>query len=78
MNVTKKDGSTQEFDKNKICESCKKAGASEDVANKVADAVASRVEDGMSTRRIGEMVVEELKKLDENAGRSFEEYFRSH
>jgi len=77
MNVTKKDGSLQEFNKIKISEACKKAGASDDVAKQVTDIVAKKVEDSMDTKQIGEMVIEELNKLDETAGKSFEEYFRS-
>lgn len=76
MNVVKKDGSSQPFDKNKIADGCKKSGASDDVAREVADAVSKKVEDGASTTEIGEMVIAELKKLDAKAGAAFEEYFR--
>lgn len=78
MNVVKKDGSMEPFDKSKIASGCRKSGASEVVAKKVANAVAKKVEDGTSTTEIGEMVIAELKKLDRKSGAAFEEYFRSH
>ncbi len=78
MDVMKKDGSSETFDKSKIAAGCRKSGASDDVAKKVADAVAKKAKDGMNTIEIGEMVIKELKKLDAKSGAAFEEYFRSH
>ncbi len=78
MNVVKKDGSSQAFDKSKIASGCKKAGASDAVAKKVANAVAKKVKDGITTTEIGEMVIAELHHLDHKASAAFEEYFRSH
>ncbi len=78
MNVVKKDGSSETFDKNKIANGCKKSGASDEVAKKVANAVSKKAKDGMSTIEIGEIVIAELHKLDRKAASSFEEYFRSH
>ncbi len=78
MDVMKKDGSSEAFDKSKIAAGCRKSGASDDVAKKVADAVAAKAEEGISTIEIGEMAIAELKKLDAKSGAAFEEYFRSH
>ena len=78
MDVVKKDGSMEAFDKNKIARGCKKSGASDVVAKKVALAVSKKAMDGISTIEIGEMVIAELKKLDKKAAVAFEKYFRSH
>lgn len=78
MNVVKKDGSTEKFDKNKIVNGCKKSGASDAVAKKVANAVSKKAKDGITTTEIGEMVIAELHHLDHKASSAFEEYFRSH
>ena len=78
MDVVKKDGSSEAFDKSKIANGCKKSGASEDVAKKVADAVSRKAKDGIGTIEIGEMTIAELKKLDAKSGAAFEKYFRSH
>lgn len=78
MDVIKKDGSSEAFDKNKIANGCRKSGASDDAAKKVATAVAKKAKDGMSTIEIGEMAIAELKKLDAKSGAAFEKYFRSH
>ena len=78
MNVIKKDGSMEAFDKNKIARGCKKSGASDVVAKKVANAVSNKAEDGISTIEIGEMVIAELKKLDKKSASEYEKYFRSH
>lgn len=78
MNVEKKDGSMEAFDKNKIASGCKKSGATDVVAKKVANTVSLKAKDGISTIEIGEMVIAELKKLDKKSGAAFEKYFRSH
>lgn len=78
MQVTKKSGEMEDFKPEKIAEGCKKAGASEEVANKVAEEVSKKVIDKMTTREIGEIVITQLRVLDENAAKAFEEYFKSH
>ncbi|MFZ3077137.1 MAG: ATP cone domain-containing protein [Candidatus Aenigmatarchaeota archaeon] len=78
MDVEKKDGSMEAFDKNKIAKGCEKSGASADVAKKVALAVSKKATDGISTIEIAEMVIAELHKLDHKAAASFEKYFRNH
>jgi len=75
MKVVKKNGSIEAFDKSKIAAGCMRAGASESVASKVADAVAKNVKDGTRTSKIGEMVIAELKKLDKKAAAEFEIFF---
>lgn len=75
MNVMKKNGTLEAFDKSKIMAGCMRAGASEAVANKVADAVAEKVKDGIKTSKIGEMVIAELKKMDKKTASEFEIFF---
>lgn len=76
MNVVKKDGSSEPFNKSKIANGCVKAGASREAAGKVADAVAKKAKDGMRTTKIGEMVIAELKKHDKKTAAEFEKFFR--
>jgi len=78
VDVVKRDGSMEAFDKNKIAKGCEKSGASADVAKKVALAVSLNAKDGVSTIGLGEMVIAELKKLDKKAAAEFEKYFRNH
>ena len=78
MLVTKKSGELEDFKKEKIVEGCKKAGASEKIAKKVADMVSKKVTDKMTTREIGEIVIKELRNLDKITAKNFEEYFKSH
>jgi len=78
VNVKKRDGKIEEFTKGKIVSACQKAGTSEENAAKVADEIESRVRDReeVSSREIGEMAIESLRKFDETAVSSFESSFR--
>ena len=75
MNIVKKRGKKQKFSKAKIVKGCMKAGATKKTATTVASRVSKKVVEGLSTRRIGELTIIELKKLDPKAGRSFSAYF---
>jgi transcriptional regulator NrdR family protein len=74
--VTKKNGALQKFSKAKISKGCKKAGASLKHATWVANKVARKAYDKISTRRIGEMVVSHLRKVDRDAAASFNKVFK--
>lgn len=78
VNVKKRNGRIEEFTKEKIASACQKAGASEENAAKVADEVESRIRnrEEVSSREIGEMVIESLRKFDESVASSFESSFR--
>ena len=75
MNIVKRKGKKQKFSKAKIVKGCMKAGASKKNATTVANRVSKKVVEGLSTRRVGELTVMELKKVDPKAGRSFNAYF---
>ena len=78
VNVKKRDGRIEEFTKEKIASACQKAGASEENASKVADEIESRVreKEEVSSRELGEMVIESLRKFDETTASSFESSFK--
>jgi hypothetical protein len=60
--VVKMDGSLEDFDQAKIERSCVNAGAPPEVAREIAEEVSRRAYDGISTREIRAMVLEELEK----------------
>lgn len=60
--VTKRDGRKEEFDRSKIIRTCLRAGASQEVAEKVVEEIKRRIYDGISTDKILKMVLELLKK----------------
>lgn len=64
MRVVKKDGSIEEFDKEKIKGSCLKAGAAPDVAEKIANEIENLVYEEMSTEEIRVLVLSRLRKAD--------------
>lgn len=59
--VIKANGEKAEFDRNKIVRTCKRAGIPQDVAKKIADKVESKIYNGITTKKILDLV---LKKLD--------------
>jgi len=56
MYVRKFDGSTQQFDKNRIIASCLRNGASQETAYTVADRIENESYDGMRTKEILDLV----------------------
>ena len=60
--VTKYDGSLQAFDREKILQTCVKMGAAVDVANSIASRVEGKVYDGISTKKILNMIFFHMKK----------------
>ena len=75
LRVVKRDGNREEFERRKILigllTACQKRPVSTDdlerIAQRVEDKVAERVEREVESRKIGEMVMRELKKLDKVA-----------
>ena len=73
MMVVKKDGSRQNFDRNKILTGMVRSCANrpvpiaelERITSEIEQLVQSTLEREISTERIGEMVMEKLKPLDE-------------
>lgn len=82
--VVKKDGSRQSFDKNKIIKSMVRAfdkrqvetGDLDRVATEIEQALQNSLEREVSTDRIGEMVMERIKPLDEVAYIRFASVYR--
>jgi len=60
--VTKADGTKQRFEKQKIVNTCLRMRTSREVAEVIADEVEKRVYDGISTRRILQMVFTQLRR----------------
>ncbi len=62
--VIKMDGTRAKFEKEKIIRTATRAGASASLAREVADEIASKVYDGITTREILNMVRDLLKRHD--------------
>ena len=73
--VTKKNGYLQKFSKAKIIRGCRKSGTSMKHAQLIANRVARKAYDKISTRRIGEMVVANLRRVDRKAAIAFNKVF---
>jgi transcriptional regulator NrdR family protein len=73
LKVIKKDGSVVDFEKKKIIEACKSAGASNKVAEEVADKVTKELPKIQSSK-IRELTLKELEKLDPEASKSWIQY----
>jgi hypothetical protein len=62
VHVIKRDGRKEEFNRWKILRTCKRAGAPQKVAEKIAEEVEKRVYDGITTGEVLKMVIELLEK----------------
>jgi len=60
VNIKKKNGSLQEFNVEKLKSSIMKAGASVEVAEKIANEIKSKIKDGTTTSEIKSMVASSL------------------
>jgi transcriptional regulator NrdR family protein len=65
---------SEDFDKEKLKASVKKAGAKDEHAAKVADNVAGKVKEGTATFLIRRWVITELTPLDAKAAEAYETY----
>ncbi len=65
--IRKRNGRREEFKKEKIIRTCRRAGVSREVAEKIAEEVEKRVYDGIPSSKILEMV---LELIDEYTNRS--------
>lgn len=75
MLVTKKNGHLQKFSRAKIYRGIRKSGAGIKDADWVTKQVMKHVYDKISTRRIGELVSTNMRKVDRNAAVSFNRVF---
>ena len=65
---------SEDFDKEKLKASVKKAGAKDEHAAKVADDIAGKVKSGTATFLIRRWVITELTPLDPKAAKAYETY----
>lgn len=73
LRVRKKNGKTQPFEKEKIFRAARKSGASIRNANRTANAVASTARI-VSWRKLRELVISELRRLDRKSANSFKKF----
>lgn len=64
----------EEFDKAKLKASLKKAGAKEEHATEVAETVARKVWEGMTTAEIKQLATTELRRIDPKTATVYETY----
>jgi transcriptional repressor NrdR len=62
--VTKRDGRSEDFIYEKIVTSAVKSGAAVDVARNIAKQIESSIKEGASTKKIKQMVLEALRKVN--------------
>ncbi|MFQ5891941.1 MAG: ATP cone domain-containing protein [Candidatus Methanofastidiosia archaeon] len=72
IKVKKNSGELEHFDRNKLARSLKLTGAETDVARRVADAI--EVHEGMRTREIRRLAVEELRKVNAEVAERYERF----
>jgi len=75
MQVTKKSGNLQKFSRSKIYRSCRKAGTGVKDAQWVTKKVSMHLYDKISTRKVGEMVARNLRKVDRHSADTFNKIF---
>jgi len=68
--LKKRSGKEEEFDRKKLEQSMRKAGASENTARMIAEGVKHR--EGMATSEIRSHVIAELKRHEPEAARRYE------
>ncbi|TXT65841.1 MAG: hypothetical protein BAJALOKI1v1_360005 [Promethearchaeota archaeon] len=73
LKVVKKDGKIEKFNKERIYEACKAAGASDEVAQEVADKVTEEVHK-VSSSTIRELQLKYLEKLDPESSKKMIQY----
>jgi len=74
VNIEKRNGKMEQFQRVKVIVSVRKAGATEEVAQKIADEVESKVHEGMSTAKIKKLVLTMLQKQSKKAAGAFRAY----
>jgi len=68
IHVLKRDGRREEFKREKIVRTCRRVGASERIARKVAKEVEDRIYDGITTDEVLTLVVDLLDKYEYSKG----------
>jgi len=62
--VLKKNGSMEDFQREKIVKACMGCGATEDVAKRIAGEIETQAYEGMPTTKIREMVLSKLSAVN--------------
>jgi transcriptional regulator NrdR family protein len=79
INVEKKGGNIEPFDRSKVATSVVKAGGTEDVGEQIASQIESWIQEAaeggiVKTSQIREKVLEILKTVNEEAAKLYENY----
>ena len=69
--VTKHDGRREEFNPEKVRQSCLRSGASEKLADDVIDYVAKRIYNGMPTKKLMKLVYDRLNREEVHIARRY-------
>ena len=64
MMIVKKDGTQEEFDKEKVKRACLNAGAAPDVAENISNNIENLIHDGISTEELRILIISMLRKSD--------------
>lgn len=64
MHVKKRDGTEQEFDREKIISTCTRMGASTEIAEKIAENIERKVKEGVSTKRVINLIFQYMRKYN--------------
>ena len=74
MQVVKKDGTREDFDKQKIINSCLSAGLAPDVAERIGNEVENLAYDGVETKEIRILVLNKVRKEDPSCAQKWIDY----
>ena len=74
INVEKKDGKKEKFERKKVVDSCVSCGAPRDVAAQIGDEVEKAVSDGVTTKEIRKMVLQKLGDIRQEWVKDWKEY----
>ena len=74
MQVVKKDGSKEEFDKQKIINSCLSAGLAPDVAEKIGNELENLAYDGIETKELRILILNKIRKEDSSCAQKWIDY----
>lgn len=77
VNVKKKNGSMQEFSSNKLKNSIMKAGASAEVAERIANEIAAKIHEGTTTAEIKSLVASSLASMNAAWSDSYMNYAKA-
>lgn len=77
VQVVKKDGKTEPFQRQKIVKSCTAVGAPADVAASIADEIEKAARDQMPTGEIRATILDRLGKIRQEWAKNWEQYEQS-